>query len=120
GWVTLYAHNSANFVVAGQRVERGSVLAELGSTGISRGPHSHFEFIEGGQNCDPTALFRPGVKFRPGRVHAKITPTTWRAYGKRPAKIRCRKRIGHPRSHEVLDEDPEKDAEGAAADRPGR
>ncbi|MEZ4287710.1 MAG: M23 family metallopeptidase [Polyangiales bacterium] len=42
GWVTMYAHNSVNFVVAGQRVDKGSILAEVGSTGISRGPHVHF------------------------------------------------------------------------------
>ncbi len=38
GWATMYAHNSANYVVAGERVPAGGVLAELGSTGISRGP----------------------------------------------------------------------------------
>ena len=51
GFVTMYAHNSVNFVSAGERVKRGGILAEVGSTGISRGPHVHFEFIHAGQNC---------------------------------------------------------------------
>ena len=59
GWITMYAHNSANEVVTGERVARGDVIAEVGSTGISRGPHLHFEFMFQGENCDPTHLFPP-------------------------------------------------------------
>ena len=68
GWVTMYAHNSTNFVVAGERVPRGAILAEVGSTGISRGPHVHFELMFSGRNCDPGPLFRPGIRHRNGRL----------------------------------------------------
>jgi murein DD-endopeptidase MepM/ murein hydrolase activator NlpD len=67
GFVTTYAHNSKNRVVAGQRVERGQVIAELGSTGKSRGPHVHFEFLHAGQNCDPAGLFRRLAHPRPAK-----------------------------------------------------
>lgn len=101
GWVTMYAHNSINFVVAGEEVPRGGVLAELGSTGISRGPHVHFEFIHDGNNCDPAALFRPGVRHR-SRL-ARIEPLTWRS-GDAPEGVDCSARRRHPRSRWVIHE----------------
>jgi murein DD-endopeptidase MepM/ murein hydrolase activator NlpD len=43
---TLYAHMSELFVRAGQTVEQGEVIGRVGSTGLSTGPHLHFEFRE--------------------------------------------------------------------------
>jgi len=40
---TLYAHNSRNRVTTGQFVSRGAHIADVGSTGMSTGPHLHFE-----------------------------------------------------------------------------
>ena len=53
GWVTTYAHNSKNTVVPGEIVRRGDPIALIGSTGISRGPHLHFELRDRGQLRDP-------------------------------------------------------------------
>ena len=103
GWVTMYAHNSVNFVVAGQRVARGAVLAELGSTGISRGPHVHFELIHAGQNCDPAHLFRPGIRHRGGRL-TELERITWTDPDDRPRAVRCAPRRRHPRSQWVINE----------------
>lgn len=103
GWVTMYAHNSVNFVVAGERVPAGGILAELGSTGISRGPHVHFEFIEGGRNCDPGPLFRPGIRHRDGHM-TPMTYLTWPVISERPERVRCERRRHHPRSRWVVDE----------------
>lgn len=105
GWVTLYAHNSVNFVVAGERVRTGSVLAEVGSTGISRGPHVHFEFMAQGQNCDPAHLFRPGVRHQ-SRL-ANIARLEWVRPNRRPEQIRCHRRMRHPRSRWVSNESGE-------------
>lgn len=43
---TLYAHMSELFVRPGQTVEQGEVIGRVGSTGLSTGPHLHFEFRE--------------------------------------------------------------------------
>ncbi len=43
GWVTLYGHNSRLLVQVGDWVEHGQVIAHSGSTGMSTGPHIHYE-----------------------------------------------------------------------------
>lgn len=98
GWVTLYGHNSVNFVVAGQRVRAGQILAEVGSTGRSTGPHVHFELIFDGQNCNPAGLFRPGIRHRSG--WGRVTQVTWTSPRARPDEVQCAPRRRHP-SHDL-------------------
>jgi murein DD-endopeptidase MepM/ murein hydrolase activator NlpD len=117
GWVTLYAHNSVNFVVAGQHVERGEVLAEVGSTGRSQGPHVHFELIQRNNNCDPAPLFRPGVRKRVGKL-MQYDYTSWRLPDKRPKQIRCAKRQKHPLGQAVINENPTLDVTPEAEQAP--
>jgi murein DD-endopeptidase MepM/ murein hydrolase activator NlpD len=57
GWTTLYAHNLRNTVQPGWRVKRGERIALVGSTGIARGPHLHFEWRDNGRLGDPARLF---------------------------------------------------------------
>lgn len=58
GYQTLYAHMSALSVVAGQRVARGSVLGQMGSTGRSTGTHLHYEIRTGSGNVDPLGYLK--------------------------------------------------------------
>ena len=53
GFTTLYAHNSANRVRAWQHVDRGEVIAYVGSTGRATGPHVHYEVHVQGVSADP-------------------------------------------------------------------
>ncbi|MBI2050562.1 MAG: M23 family metallopeptidase [Parcubacteria group bacterium] len=53
GIQTLYAHNSKNGVSVGDRVSKGGVIAAIGSTGRSTGPHVHFEVRVNGTRVNP-------------------------------------------------------------------
>lgn len=53
GYRSRYAHNKSNLVVEGDRVEPGAVIAIVGSTGRSTGPHLHFEVVHNGKPVDP-------------------------------------------------------------------
>lgn len=58
GYQTLYAHLSSISVATGQRIGRGSVLGQMGSTGRSTGTHLHFEIRSGGGNVDPLGYLK--------------------------------------------------------------
>lgn len=53
GIVTRYGHNSAVLVYKGQHVDQGSMIALMGSTGNSTGPHCHYEVRIHGEAVDP-------------------------------------------------------------------
>ncbi|MEM9194666.1 MAG: M23 family metallopeptidase [Myxococcota bacterium] len=57
GTVGIYVHLRAIYLFAGQRVYRGQVLGEVGSTGLSQGAHLHFELRCQGRPIDPHARF---------------------------------------------------------------
>lgn len=53
GVYTRYGHNSRMVVTVGDWVEAGDLIATVGSTGMSTGPHVHFEVLIDGQHVDP-------------------------------------------------------------------
>jgi len=59
GLVTRYAHCSSILVVRGQRVKRGQKIALVGSTGLSTGPHLHYEVWVNGKPVDPVKYVLP-------------------------------------------------------------
>jgi murein DD-endopeptidase MepM/ murein hydrolase activator NlpD len=54
GLQTGYSHMSRIAVSAGERVRRGQVIGYVGSTGLSTGPHLHYEMYRNGANVNPS------------------------------------------------------------------
>ena len=59
GIVTKYAHCSRIVVRVGQHVDRGQVIANVGNTGLSTGPHLHYEIHVQGKVVDPLTYVLP-------------------------------------------------------------
>lgn len=60
-YITRYAHLSAIAVRSGDEVRRGQLIGRVGSTGLSSGPHLHFEVFVEGRRRDPALLLHPGA-----------------------------------------------------------
>ncbi|NOQ89282.1 MAG: peptidoglycan DD-metalloendopeptidase family protein [Gammaproteobacteria bacterium] len=53
GYSTRYGHNAKLLVKAGDSVEKGQVISQMGSTGRSTGPHVHFEVLKNDRQVNP-------------------------------------------------------------------
>ncbi|MFI3315850.1 MAG: M23 family metallopeptidase [Rikenellaceae bacterium] len=62
GYKTRYAHLSKFLVEQGDTVVRGMQIAELGSTGVSTGPHLHYEVIHNGVHVNPLSFLGKEMK----------------------------------------------------------
>lgn len=58
GVVSLYGHNSSLLVSNGATVSRGTPIARIGSTGVSTGPHLHFEVRKNGGCINPLSWLK--------------------------------------------------------------
>ncbi|MDB5647697.1 MAG: peptidase [Methylobacterium sp.] len=75
GYVTTYNHMSrfARGVTAGAKVRQGQVIGYVGSTGLSTGPHLHYEVIINGHFVDPMKIRVPRGRELDGRMLAEFT-----------------------------------------------
>ena len=74
GYVTTYSHMS-NFgkgIAEGQRVRQGQVIGYVGSTGLSTGPHLHYEVIVNGHYVDPMRIKVPRGRELEGKALAEF------------------------------------------------
>jgi murein DD-endopeptidase MepM/ murein hydrolase activator NlpD len=68
GFLTVYAHNSANAVVAGDWVTAGQIIAAAGMTGHATSPHVHFEIRHDGRVFNPLYLLPLPPRLAPEEV----------------------------------------------------
>lgn len=61
GIVTRFAHISRILVRVGDKVTRSELIAQVGNTGLSTGPHLHYEVHVNGRPVDPRRYILPGV-----------------------------------------------------------
>lgn len=58
GMQTVYAHNSSLKAILGAKVSRGELIARVGSTGHTTGPHLHYEVRQNGLPIDPKPFLK--------------------------------------------------------------
>jgi len=73
GSSSFYAHMRASYVFAGERVRGGDPIGEVGTTGITFGPHLHFEWHAHGRPRNPLPRFRHRAQ-RSTALVAALTP----------------------------------------------
>ena len=68
---TVYMHLSKPLVRAGQEIKKGERIALSGNTGISTGPHLHYEFHINGRAVNPLTVKLPGTSSGMGTAERK-------------------------------------------------
>ena len=61
GMMTRYAHMRSAAVEEGERVSRGALIGAVGSSGLTTGPHLHYEVLVDGRQVDPLRAHLPGT-----------------------------------------------------------
>ena len=74
--VTTYSHLSrfGADIAPGTRVRQGQVIGLVGSTGLSTGPHLHYEVVVNGEFVDPMTIYAPGGASAVAKVEKKALP----------------------------------------------
>lgn len=63
GYRTIYAHLSKFDVSVGQKISRGDMIGKTGSSGLSTGPHLHYEVLHNGKNLNPSEFIFDDIDY---------------------------------------------------------
>jgi len=93
-YTTSYSHLSRILVKRGQRVQQGDTIAHSGNTGLSTGPHLHYQFMKNGSFVNPMTVDLP-MSGGPdtidmeafGKVRDAVMPMLEAARGAPPAPV---------------------------------
>ncbi len=72
GYSTVYGHLEKALVREGQSVKRGQVIALSGDSGLSTGPHLHYEVIKNGVHVNPVAYFFNGREYNEAAFYSEL------------------------------------------------
>ncbi len=74
GYVTTYSHMSTfgRGVSEGARVRQGQIIGTIGNTGLSTGPHLHYEVVVNGNFVNPMKIRLPRGRELDGRILAEF------------------------------------------------
>jgi murein DD-endopeptidase MepM/ murein hydrolase activator NlpD len=64
GYMSIYAHASSLSVTKGQFVKQGQEVAKVGLTGVTTGPHLHFEIKKNDRSLDPLSALKEKIKYQ--------------------------------------------------------
>jgi len=83
GYETSYSHMSgfARGIAEGTRVRQGQIIGYIGTTGLSTGPHLHYEVLVNGRNVDPMRIRLPRGRVLDGRMLAAFEKEKMRIDG---------------------------------------
>ena len=56
GFITVFGHNDSILVQAGEEIKKHQIISYVGETGISQGPHLHYEIWKNNQVLDPREI----------------------------------------------------------------
>ncbi|MBI3003914.1 MAG: M23 family metallopeptidase [Ignavibacteriales bacterium] len=73
GYKTLYAHLSKTYIKDGEQVRRGALIGRSGNTGLSSGPHLHYEVRFNGVSQNPSDYFFDDVTQEEFRAQKQIS-----------------------------------------------
>jgi murein DD-endopeptidase MepM/ murein hydrolase activator NlpD len=76
GVTTRYAHCGSALIAEGAHVERGTPIATVGTSGLSTGPHLHYEVLVHGHQVDPLRFRMPQMGDSVPAPHVALTPST--------------------------------------------
>lgn len=72
GYTTMFGHLEKALVREGQKVKRGQVIALSGDSGLSTGPHLHYEVIKNGVNVNPASYFFNGREYEKAGFYSEL------------------------------------------------